>query len=773
MAWGLQTELSRVQRSRLEAIIDRCCTEIAAPDRIHRIESLTLDLGRIDPAHLESTLAERVELALRKALTDRLRVDEGTLVDGGRAPDTSSDLELLTLFARTGTLPWWADTALPRVVDDVIERMYQSAPGQLAALLQTLVGNRRHLQRMILNATDASLIAAFAALRACARADLAGRELELKALLGAPEFIGLASKARLRSALWLGVLSTACADGGREPLPFWRDTLTRAALDLGITFGALVIAVGATLDSEPLAAVAAVLLREVQEAAPESQAAIRAAGPFEDAVEGALAKPAARLGMGGEIVQTFATGSTEISGLVPPPPNDGLDSNRFAGNDSGQESGRALDGADADLEEADTILSRLEATGLLPPALLAEFRLMAHRLSRIRRGLPLDGLRSLDRRAAAAGLRAELLKGLRELPHSEGAAGMQEAVPAATRTPNLESFDRTETLSRSAEYSGRTSSQDLDQDRAIEAAAQGTEEDESVLDRIARLRILPKTLMAELRSLVRRSQSLGTDAATRAFHGFDPGSLDSWPGDPDAVSTILRWLRGALASSPLSTQALKHSLEELQEAAANMHTKLLHDARELLRRESTRLFSETRNPSWPRSLPQLDPNEVHVENAGLVILWPFIGHFFERLELTTPKKQFKDRDALHRAVGLLQHLATQDLDPPEYQLVLAKVLCGMKLDDVFELGPPITEAEAEECTNVLQAVIASAPILRDMSVAGFRGSFLVRKGVLRARDGTWLLRVERASYDVVLDRFPWGIGWINLPWMEAPLSVEW
>ncbi len=51
---------------------------------------------------------------------------------------------------------------------------------------------------------------------------------------------------------------------------------------------------------------------------------------------------------------------------------------------------------------------------------------------------------------------------------------------------------------------------------------------------------------------------------------------------------------------------------------------------------------------------------------------------------------------------------------------------------------------------------------------------VVDGGFLRGGSGgTWLLRVERVSYDVVLDRFPWGLGWVKLPWMEAPLYVEW
>jgi hypothetical protein len=161
-----------------------------------------------------------------------------------------------------------------------------------------------------------------------------------------------------------------------------------------------------------------------------------------------------------------------------------------------------------------------------------------------------------------------------------------------------------------------------------------------------------------------------------------------------------------------------------------------------------------------------------VENAGIVVLWPFLGHLFERLGLLADTK-LRDRRALHRAAGLLQHLATGGLEPAEHQLPLIRVLCGMETTEVFDFGPPITEAEAEECTNLLRSAIASAPILNEMSIEGFRGSFLIRKGAIGARDDTWLLRVERATHDVVLDRFPWGMSWVKLPWMEAPLCVEW
>jgi hypothetical protein len=167
-----------------------------------------------------------------------------------------------------------------------------------------------------------------------------------------------------------------------------------------------------------------------------------------------------------------------------------------------------------------------------------------------------------------------------------------------------------------------------------------------------------------------------------------------------------------------------------------------------------------------------DADELYIDNAGLVILTPFLVRFFERLGLLEDK-QFKDDDAVHRAVGVLQYLVTEDPAPAEYLLPLCKLLCGMELNTVFTFGPSVSPTEAAECENLLTAVIAHTPILKNMSLPSFRGTFLIRQGVLSTRDGTWLLQVERQTYDVVLDRFPWTVQWVKLPWMEAPLRVEW
>ncbi len=172
-----------------------------------------------------------------------------------------------------------------------------------------------------------------------------------------------------------------------------------------------------------------------------------------------------------------------------------------------------------------------------------------------------------------------------------------------------------------------------------------------------------------------------------------------------------------------------------------------------------------------RALARLD--EIEVDNAGLVILWPFLDRFFQRVGLLDLDRRFLDESAAIEAVALLAQIANDDPEPPEFVLALAKLLCGRAVEAPVQLAHPLAPESIAECDHLLSAVIANAPILRDMSIADFRASFLHRPALLSIRDGAWLLRVERRPHDLVLDRFPWSWSWVKLPWMTDPLHVEW
>lgn len=164
--------------------------------------------------------------------------------------------------------------------------------------------------------------------------------------------------------------------------------------------------------------------------------------------------------------------------------------------------------------------------------------------------------------------------------------------------------------------------------------------------------------------------------------------------------------------------------------------------------------------------------ELYITNAGLVILWPFLNQLFEIAEWVE-KGRFLSKELIHKASLLLQVLVDRDSEVQEYMLPLNKVLCGLKPETVARLDFHFSDEEKDACDAFLESVIKQAPILNEMSLAGFRQTFLQRKGILSVRDGGWLLRVERETYDVVLDKFPWSFQFLRLPWMEAPLFIEW
>jgi hypothetical protein len=238
---------------------------------------------------------------------------------------------------------------------------------------------------------------------------------------------------------------------------------------------------------------------------------------------------------------------------------------------------------------------------------------------------------------------------------------------------------------------------------------------------------------------------------------------------PAARARLLARLREIRRLAPhLQAQAAAALEAEAIEAGIVAPQAARHGATEEIRTEE----EAARSTSAPSTSAFSDADEIYVDNAGLVILWPFLQPFFANVGLLE-EKAFKDEAARQRAVGLLQYLATGEAPEAEYLLPLNKVLCGLPLEEVFDFGPPPTEAEIEACDDLLRAVIEQAPILNNMSTAGFRASFLLRKGQLGAADGNWRLRVERETHDVVLDRFPWSFPYVKLPWMEAVLQVEW
>ncbi|MDX2246137.1 MAG: contractile injection system tape measure protein [Bacteroidia bacterium] len=174
---------------------------------------------------------------------------------------------------------------------------------------------------------------------------------------------------------------------------------------------------------------------------------------------------------------------------------------------------------------------------------------------------------------------------------------------------------------------------------------------------------------------------------------------------------------------------------------------------------------------FSQDLPE-SGTEIFIGNAGLVLLHPFLPHLFQALKLTEQGK-FSDENNRHRAIFLIQYLASGKTETPEHELSLNKILCGLPLSVPVEKNLSLTEAETEESEELLQAVLGHWKALKNTGPDGLRYNFLLREGKLTLTSNGWRLVVEQKTQDILLGKLPWGISKIKLSWMPDMLGVDW
>jgi hypothetical protein len=168
---------------------------------------------------------------------------------------------------------------------------------------------------------------------------------------------------------------------------------------------------------------------------------------------------------------------------------------------------------------------------------------------------------------------------------------------------------------------------------------------------------------------------------------------------------------------------------------------------------------------------------VYINNAGLVLTGPFLPHLFESLELLqideTGRTSLRNREAVSRAVHLLQYLVDGCTSAPEPLLALNKILCGVDVSVPVAREIEPTEEERATCDRLLRAMIANWTTISNTSIAGLQETFLRREGKLERRDEDWKLQIQRKTVDVLVDQIPWTISVIYNSWMPQPLYVDW
>ena len=170
---------------------------------------------------------------------------------------------------------------------------------------------------------------------------------------------------------------------------------------------------------------------------------------------------------------------------------------------------------------------------------------------------------------------------------------------------------------------------------------------------------------------------------------------------------------------------------------------------------------------------KFDANSLCIDDAGLVLLHPFLTNLFDRLGYLDEEQGFRNMHTRERAVHLLRFMA--GFKPPYYdhQLTLEKVMCDLPLAFPVSLDVELETEEKEEARQVLEAVCQYWTPLNGTSPEGLQRSFMLRQGTIAFEDDTWIIRVEGQALDILLDDLPWEISLLLLPWKEEMIMVEW
>ena len=169
--------------------------------------------------------------------------------------------------------------------------------------------------------------------------------------------------------------------------------------------------------------------------------------------------------------------------------------------------------------------------------------------------------------------------------------------------------------------------------------------------------------------------------------------------------------------------------------------------------------------------PEVDA--MYIDNAGLVIIHPFIQSLFETVGLF--KSGYRNTEIDRLAPVVLQYVLRGDNHIKESDLPLNKILCGLAPATFLPCEVELSAGCIQACDELLSVVIGHWSALKNMSIARLRETFLQRKGKLVKSEMGWRLYVEPKGVDMLLSSLPWDmdISTIKLPWMDECLVVEW
>ncbi|CAN0381012.1 unnamed protein product, partial [Scytosiphon promiscuus] len=153
---------------------------------------------------------------------------------------------------------------------------------------------------------------------------------------------------------------------------------------------------------------------------------------------------------------------------------------------------------------------------------------------------------------------------------------------------------------------------------------------------------------------------------------------------------------------------------------------------------------EVREPAEKSPL-FLEEDAIYINNAGLILVWPFISTLFNKLGLLMDNT-FIDDYHCQKAILLLNFFVFDNQRIEESDLVLNKILCGVELNYFVDVTLELSAIEKNICASLINAVKMNWEKMSGTSVATFKDYFLKREGVINKNNKDYNLNVERRAH---------------------------
>ena len=757
----LEHDVIDIYRKQIEQLLDEHFSKLSGSDVEYHIAELELDLGRIKPENLRTEMPRRISEQLSNNLNSSL-VRISDVISG-----QEKQLSLFSHFLETGRAPWWTERFQRKTLGQLTEKLCINSPTELKGLLLHVIKDERKIRRLINQLPDQCLYSISGLyLSAHDVVSIARQYSDIVAL-----FTELDRGKAIRDIYAPMQLSAGRANHSGIKLRghYWQNALISIAYGPANAF---------SCDQLLLDTLVSFTSNNDEAYCSLVTGLSNAVGLLKDSGY----KFRSRLP---NLIAEFAAEMANLLEKTVPSPGNS-ESDEYMDLTDPVTAINALSSKKRAISES--VLSGAARRTILWDLVLRGNARDRHRLvtgSSTRRNASSSKKRVISEKALTEAERQTIL---RDLARRGNAGARRGLIEGSSTKRNASSSNKRDIFERALTETARQRIlRDLllrgngrDRRGLITGLLTGREASSSKARVTAERALSEAERQTILRDLVSRGNARGrhrlvTGSSTRR----NASSLKKQITAESALSgaerqTILRDLvrqekagvrHGLTKGSSTKRNSPPSNNRVISESA------LTGTARRKILQNSS---AQDRTGVQPETIkdPFTDSSEDYIYNAGLVIVWPYLPRLFSNLGMVD-NGNFINMDTAERAALLLQYLAEPDTEMPESLLSLNKLLCGFELSWPLPADFTPTEREQSECDALLKAVTCHWDVLKNMSLERIRLDFFQRQGVLSARAGNWLLQVEQQTHDILMQKLPWPIGVVKLPWMDCALQVDW